>query len=346
MQVPANMRAMVLTAPGQPLALCTLPVPAPGHLQVLVKVIACGVCRTDLHIADGELPQPALPLVPGHEIVGEVVLAGAGVAHLRAGDQVGIPWLGYTCGQCRYCLAGKENLCDKSLFTGYTIDGGFAEYTVAWAAFCFRLPALYANAAGAPLLCAGLIGYRCYLKIDNNAQHIGLYGFGAAAHLLTQLAAWQQKDVYAFTNPGDSAIQDFACALGAVWAGDSTQPPPVRLDAAILFAPAGELVPQALAQLDKGGQLICGGIHMSDIPGFAYRLLWEERSIASVANLTRQDAEAYFTLAPKVPIVAAVKRFALHQANEALAALRSGALKGAAVLDLSLPVTDDHQPFT
>ncbi len=337
MSLPQYMKAMVLQKQGQPLVLSTLPVPVPDRNQVLVKVIACGICRTDLHIADGDLKEPKLPLVPGHEIIGVVVHLGEAVIGLKAGDQVGIPWLGYTCGTCKYCLAGKENLCDHAMFTGYTIDGGFAEYIVAWESYCFRLPPLYANAAGAPLLCAGLIGHRCYRMIDHMATRIGLYGFGAAAHLLTQVAVHQHKQVYAFTNEGDTAIQAFARELGATWSGDSTQSAPDRLDAAILFAPVGELIPKALADVDKGGQVICGGIHMSDIPSFPYKLLWGERQISSVANLTRQDGTDYFSLAPEVPVVAAVRSFPLHQANEAMEAVRCGLLHGAAVLDLSLP---------
>ncbi|AXY78565.1 zinc-binding alcohol dehydrogenase family protein [Paraflavitalea soli] len=333
--MPKNMKAMVLQKQGQPLELRRLPVPVPGRQQVLVKVIACGICRTDLHIADGELKEPKLPLVQGHEIVGVVEQTGEDVRRLKVGDHVGIPWLAYTCGACKYCLAGKENLCDRALFTGYTIDGGFAEYTLAWDSYCFPLPALYANAAGAPLLCAGLIGHRCYRMIAPQATRIGLYGFGAAAHLLTQVAVHQHKQVFAFTNTGDVTIQAFARELGAAWAGDSTQSPPERLDAAILFAPVGTLIPKALADVDKGGQVICGGIHMSDIPAFPYRLLWEERSICSVANLTRKDGDDYFSMAPQVPVIAAVRRFPLRQANEAMQAIRSGLLQGAAVLDLS-----------
>lgn len=328
---------MVLRQPGQPLVPAILPVPEPGPRQVLVKVIACGVCRTDVHIVDGELKEPSLPLIPGHEIVGVVVQTGGEVTQLKMGDRVGIPWLAYTCGSCKYCLAGRENLCEHALFTGYTTQGGFAEYTVAWESYCLQLPALYANVTGAPLLCAGLIGHRCYRMVDREAARIGLYGFGAAAHLLIQVALYQGKQVYAFTNKGDIAIQDFARELGATWAGDATEIPPERLDAAIIFAPAGQLVPKALADTDKGGQVICGGIHMSDIPAFSYKLLWGERRICSVANLTRQDGKDYFAIAPKVPVKAAVRCFPLQQANEAIGAIRSGQMEGAAVLDLTLP---------
>lgn len=336
MQVPKNMKAMVLKKAGQPLVLQTLPVPVPKKHQVLVKVIACGICRTDLHIADGELKRPKFPLIPGHEIVGIVVSTGEEVDSLKVGDPVGIPWLGYTCGSCRYCLAGRENLCSRALFTGYTMDGGFAEYTVAWEQYCIPLPLLYSNTHGAPLLCAGLIGYRCYRMIGQEAKKIGLYGFGAAAHLLIQVARYHHKRVYAFTTPGDKEAQLFARSLGAVWAGDSDQLPPELLDAAIIFAPVGSLVPQALRAIDKGGQVICGGIHMSDIPSFPYKLLWEERSIGSVANLTRKDGNEYFSIAPKVPVTASVTIFPLGKANEAIEAIRNGSLQGAAVLDILL----------
>lgn len=334
--LPESMKAMILKRPGQALELQTIPVPSPQRQQVLVKVIACGVCRTDIHIVDGELDQPRLPLIPGHEIIGVVAATGEDVCALSVGDHIGIPWLGYTCGRCRYCLAGKENLCSEALFTGYTVNGGFAEYTVAWEKYCILLPPEYSNTRGAPLLCAGLIGYRCYRKLDPQTVKIGLYGFGAAAHLLTQVVVFQGKKVYAFTALGDKETQAFARSLGACWAGDSAQLPPEILDAAILFAPVGSLVPQALAAVDKGGQVICGGIHMSDIPSFPYSILWGERSISSVANLTRKDADDYFSVAPKVPVTAAVTTFPLQKANEAIQAIKSGLLQGAAVLDLHL----------
>lgn len=337
MEIPRTMKAMVLEKAGQSLVCKCVPVPLPQKHQVLVKIIACGVCRTDLHIIDGELNKPRLPLVPGHEIIGVVAATGEEVVDLREGDHIGIPWLGYTCGKCRYCLAGKENLCSEALFTGYTIDGGFAEFTVAWEHYCIPLPASYSNVRGAPLLCAGLIGHRCYRMVDPRAEKIGLYGFGAAAHLLTQVAVHQHKMIYAFTRPGDYETKLFARSLGAVWAGNSDQPPPEMLDAAILFAPAGMLVPKALADIDKGGQVICGGIHMSDIPSFPYRLLWEERRLCSVANLTREDGDDYFALAPQVPVSASVTAYPLEKANDAVMAVRSGLLQGAAVLDLTLP---------
>jgi propanol-preferring alcohol dehydrogenase len=329
---PSTMLAMVLDQPGQPLTLKTLPRPAPAGGQVLVKVLACGVCRTDLHILDGELTQPKLPLIPGHEIVGIVAQTGSGVTRLKPGDTVGIPWLGYTCGQCKYCRNGQENLCERAAFTGYTMDGGYATYTVAWEQFCFLLPTLYASPAGAPLLCAGLIGFRSYRMVMEKAQTIGIYGFGAAAHIVIQVAVYQGKKVYAFTRPGDTATQAFAMKLGAVWAGDSLQTPPQPLDAAIIFAPDGALIPKALTDTDKGGQVICGGIHMSDIPSFPYRLLWGERTIHSVANLTREDGNLFLQLAPQIPVKTTTQLFELHQANEALSQLRSGKIKGAAVL--------------
>lgn len=334
MEIPATMKAMVLKKQGQPLVLSTLPVPQPAAGQVLVKILACGICRTDLHIADGELLHPKLPLVPGHEIVGRVVKIGDVVSQLKAGDEVGIPWLGYTCGQCRFCRGGRENLCEEALFTGYTIDGGFAEYTIADAQYCFPLPARYANASGAPLLCAGLIGYRSYSMAGPAAFNIGIYGFGAAAHILVQVAVFQGRRIFAFTKKGDYEAQGFARQLGAVWAGDVTQPLAEKLDAAIIFAPAGDLIPKALADTDKGGVVVCGGIHMSDIPAFPYRLLWEERSIRSVANLTRHDGEAFLDIAPQVPVETVTTLYPLERANEAMDALRSGKIKGAAVLQL------------
>jgi propanol-preferring alcohol dehydrogenase len=327
------MRAMILTAPRAPLREADLPLPAPGPQQVLVRVRACGVCRTDLHVVDGELTRPKLPLVPGHEVVGEVAGKGEGVERLAPGDRVGIPWLGWTCGACRYCRCGRENLCDSARFTGYDIDGGYAEYAVADQRYCFPLPAGYAGAAAAPLLCAGLIGYRS-LVLAGEAQRLGLYGFGAAAHLVAQVARWQGREVYAFTRPGDLEGQRFARELGAVWAGDSTALPPEELDAAILFAPVGALVPAALRAVARGGTVVCAGIHMSDIPAFPYRLLWGERVLRSVANLTRRDGEEFLALVPRVPVRAQVQTFPLAQANEALARLRGGQVLGAAVLTL------------
>lgn len=326
------MQAMVLEKPGMPLQLKTLPVPIPAAGQVLIKVTACGVCRTDLHILDGELPLVLLPIIPGHEIVGEVVALGEGVTLLKQGDNVGVPWLAYTCNHCKYCMQGQENLCENALFTGYTMNGGYAEYTVAWEAYCVKMPAGYGNAASAPMLCAGLIGFRSWRMVHEHAQHIGIYGFGAAAHILTQIARFQHKSVYAFTKPGDSVGQQFALEMGATWAGSSLEAPPVKLDAAIIFAPDGNLVPIALSYLDKGGIVVCGGIHMSDIPGFHYNMLWNERAIKSVANLTRDDATLFFSIAPLVPVSTSVQYFPLHQANEALDKLRAGKIKGAAVL--------------
>lgn len=335
--LPATMRAMVLDAPRRPLRLAELPVPRPGAGELLLRVLACGLCRTDLHVVDGELTEPKLPLVPGHQLVGEVVAAGEGAAHFAAGTRVGVPWLGWTCGECRYCRAGRENLCDRARFTGYHRDGGFAEYAVADARFCFALPGGYAAEQAAPLLCAGLIGYRS-LRLCGDAERLGLYGFGAAAHLVAQVARWQGRRVFAFSRRGDAAAQAFARELGAEWAGASDEPPPEELDAAILFAPAGELVPAALAAVAKGGVVVCGGIHMSDIPSFPYRLLWGERVLRSVANLTRADGEEFLTLAPRVPVRTAVQLYPLAQANDALADLRAGRLRGAAVLRCELRV--------
>jgi propanol-preferring alcohol dehydrogenase len=325
------MRAMVLTAPHTPLRETDLPTPRPGPGQVRLRVRACGVCRTDLHVVDGELPDPKLPLVPGHEIVGVVEAAGEGVDRFAVGDRVGVPWLGWTCGECSYCRSGRENLCGRARFTGYQIDGGYAEYTLADAAYCFPLPAGYSDAGAAPLLCAGLIGYRA-LVAAGDARRLGLYGFGAAAHLVAQVARWQGREVYAFTKPGDRDGQRFALGLGAAWAGDSTAAPPEELGAAILFAPVGGLVPLALQATARGGTVVCAGIHMSDIPAFPYRLLWGERVVRSVANLTRRDGEEFLALAPRVPVRAEVEPLPLAGANEALARLRSGKVKGAAVL--------------
>ena len=326
------MKAMVLKVQGQPLELQNLPIPIAGDAEVLVKVIACGVCRTDLHILDKELPHPKLPLIPGHEILGMVEQTGSGVSKFKIGDLVGIPWLGYVCGHCRYCQQGKENLCENAKFTGYTMDGGYAEYTLAGQDYCIRLSADLATPHSAPLLCAGLIGYRSYKMIDPEAQNIGLYGFGAAAHILIQVALFQGKSVYAFTRPGDLQAQQFARRLGAVWAGDSTSSPGVILDAAIIFAPDGTLIPKALKDIDKSGSVICGGIHMTDIPAFPYDLLWGERMIKSVANLTRRDGIDFFVMASKIKIHTDISIFALEKANEALDALRKGSIQGAAVL--------------
>jgi propanol-preferring alcohol dehydrogenase len=325
------MRAMVLDAPGRPLREAELPVPVPGPGQVLVRVGACAVCRTDLHVVDGELKRPRLPLVPGHEIVGRVTRTGPDAGGFKPGDRVGIPWLGWTCGECSYCRSERENLCDRARFTGYTLDGGYAEYAVADARFCFAIPESYSDVEAAPLMCAGLIGYRSLVKAGD-ARRLGIYGFGAAAHIVAQVARWQGRRLYAFTRPGDVAAQRFACELGAAWAGDSTAQPPEELDAAILFAPAGELVPRALRAVARGGVVVCGGIHMSDIPSFPYELLWEERTICSVANLTRRDAEEFLALAPQVPVRTTTETFPLEAANDALERLRGGRLQGAAVL--------------
>jgi len=329
------MRAMIFEKAGQPLRLAELPIPTPGHGQLLIRVHACAVCRTDLHVIDGELTEPELPLVPGHEIVGTIEKKGQDVENFAIGDRVGIPWLGWTCGECAYCLSGRENLCDRARFTGYTIDGGYAEYTLADSRFCFLLPESYGDAEAAPLLCAGLIGYRSLVKAGNG-KRIAIYGFGAAAHIIAQVAKYQRREIYAFTRPGDKKAQEFASELGAVWAGASDELPPVKLDAAIIFAPAGELVPQALRAVGKGGTVVCGGIHMSDIPSFPYSILWEERSVCSVANLTRRDGEEFLALAPKVPVRTEVETFPLEEANEALARLRAGKVRGAGVLTTDL----------
>ena len=326
------MKAMVLNAPGTPLALVERPDPRPGPGQVLVRVSACGVCRTDLHLVDGELPDPVLPIVPGHEIVGTVIEAGDGVDRFRTGERIGVPWLGRTCGHCPYCASGAENLCDAPGFTGYQIDGGYADMAVADARYCFPIGGDYSDAAAAPLLCAGLIGYRSLRLAGDGAERLGLYGFGAAAHIVAQVARHQGRRVFAFTRPGDEAAQGFALDLGADWAGPSDALPPVALDAAILFAPVGALVPAALRAVRKGGVVVCGGIHMSDIPTFPYDILWGERVVRSVANLTRQDAVDFLELAPRVPVRTTVETFALEDANAALQALRDGRLTGAAVL--------------
>jgi propanol-preferring alcohol dehydrogenase len=325
------MLAMILKEPRRPLQPADIPVPKPDANQVLIKVHACAVCRTDLHVIDGELPNPKLPLVPGHEIVGTVIEKGDHANRFVPRDRVGVPWLGWTCGECRHCRAGLENLCERARFTGYTLDGGYAEYALADERFCFSIPDGYSDVEAAPLLCAGLIGYRSLLK-TGDAKRIGIYGFGAAAHLITQVARHQGREIFAFTRTGDEKAQQFARSLGAAWAGDSDARPPALLDAAILFAPVGGLVPLALKALDRGGVVVCGGIHMSDIPSFPYELLWQERSVCSVANLTRRDAEEFLALAPKVPVRTTTQIFRLPQANEALTRLRDGKLEGAAVL--------------
>ncbi len=325
------MRAMVLDKPRQPLALKDLPLPSAGPSQLLVRVSACAVCRTDLHIVDGELTSPALPLIPGHEIVGTVIAMGRDCTGFRTGDRVGIPWLGSTCMECEHCLTGSENLCTQARFTGYTLPGGYAELTTADHRFCLHIPDGYGDAEAAPLLCAGLIGYRSLLK-TGHAARIGIYGFGAAAHIITQVARVQGREIYAFTRPGDVEAQEFALSLGATWAGDSTTTPPQPLEAAIIFAPVGALVPLALKQLARGGTVVCGGIHMSDIPSFPYELLWHERTLCSVANLTRRNGRDFFALAQSMSIHTTIQRFDLHRANEALGALRSGRVRGAAVL--------------
>jgi propanol-preferring alcohol dehydrogenase len=332
MKLPDAMMAMVLKRQGLPLTYEKIPLPVPLPQQVLIKVMACGVCRTDLHIVDGELNEPKLPLVPGHEIVGRVIKTGDEVTGLKIGDAVGVPWLGYTCGACKYCQINKENLCEKALFTGYTIDGGYAEYTVAFENYCFQLPSESFTPAAAPLLCAGLIGYRAYTMTGDVVEHLGIYGFGAAAHILLQVAIFQKKKVYAFTKDGDIATQQFALRLGATWAGNSSQAPSHKLDAAIIFAPAGNLIPKALNDTCKGGTVVCGGIHMSDIPSFPYNLLWGERVLRSVANLTRKDGIEFLQLAPKIPVKTETQLFPLDRANEALEALRAGQIHGAAVL--------------
>ncbi|HEX9616026.1 MAG TPA: zinc-dependent alcohol dehydrogenase family protein [Anaerolineales bacterium] len=330
--IPNVMHAMVLEAPGQPLQARQVPVPEPGPQQVLIRVQACGVCRTDLHILDGELKEAKLPLIPGHQIAGTVVRVGRDVDRFDLGERVGVPWLGFTDGTCRYCRRGQENLCDHPLFTGYTIDGGFAEYAVADQRYCFPLPESYPDAEAAPLLCAGLIGYRTYRLAGENVERLGIYGFGAAAHIVAQVAVHEGKEVFAFTSPGDVAAQNFALRLGAVWAGNSSELPPVPLDAALIFAPVGPLVVAALRATAKGGVVVSGGIHMSDIPSFPYSLLWEERVVRSVANLTRRDGEEFLAIAPQVPVKTEVQTFPLEEANEALERLRRGQLQGAAVL--------------
>jgi propanol-preferring alcohol dehydrogenase len=332
------MKSMRLHAPGAPLQMDDVPVPGIGANQVLLRVRACGVCRTDLHLQDNELPETRYPVTPGHEIVGEVLAMGRDVTRFATGNRVGVPWLGSTCGSCRYCRSGLENLCDDPQFTGYTLDGGYAEYVAADARYCVPIPARYTDAEAAPLLCAGLIGYRAY-RAAGDAENLGIYGFGAAAHLLAQLARAQGRKIFAFTRPGDRSAQEFARSLGAAWSGDSDAAPPERLDAAIIFAPVGSLVPAALQATRKGARVICAGIHMSDIPAFPYRLLWGERSLSSVANLTRKDADDFMALAAQVPFHPAVEPLPLARANEALSRLRNGELRGAAVL-----VMDEARP--
>jgi propanol-preferring alcohol dehydrogenase len=328
------MRAMVLDAPTKALRPADVPIPGPGEGQVLIRVRACGLCRTDLHVVDGELTHPKLPLIPGHQIVGEVVETHASECDLRVGERVGIPWLGWTCGTCAYCRTGRENLCDRARFTGYDIDGGYAEYAVADARFCFRIDESYSDVQAAPLLCAGLIGYRA-LTMTGDAARLGLYGFGSAAHIVVQVARHQGRRVFALTRPGDTSSQAFAVEEGAVWAGDTEEPLPEELDAAIIFAPAGELVPKALSAVAKGGVVVCAGIHMSEIPAFSYDLLWGERTLRSVANLTRRDGVEFLALAPRVPVRTVVETRPLEQANEALAQLRAGQVQGAIALTIA-----------
>ena len=325
------MRAMVLEEPGKPLRPLDLPRPGPRPGDVVLRVHACGVCRTDLHVADGELPDPKLPLVLGHQIVGTVEELGEGASRFAPGTRVGVPWLGWTCGECRYCRTGRENLCDDARFTGYQLNGGYAEYAAADERFCFPIPDGFPDLQAAPLLCAGLIGYRA-LRMTGESERLGLYGFGASAHLVTQVARYQGRRIFALTRPGDEDAQSFALELGAEWAGGTDTGPPEELDAAIIFAPAGELVPQALGAVAKGGTVVCAGIHMSDIPTFPYELLWGERRLVSVANLTRRDGEEFLALAPEVPVEARPEPFSLEDANEALDSLRAGEVRGAAVL--------------
>ncbi|TMQ75001.1 alcohol dehydrogenase [Candidatus Accumulibacter phosphatis] len=326
-----RMKAMILDAQGQPLRLAEVPRPKPEADQVLLEVRACGVCRTDLHVMDGDLQHPSLPLVLGHEIVGVVVEKGARVERFMLGQRLGVPWLGHTCGHCRYCASGSENLCDAAEFTGYTLNGGYAEFALADQRYCFALPNGYPDAEAAPLLCAGLIGYRS-LVAAGDARRLGIYGFGAAAHIIAQVARWQGREIFAFTKPGDVDGQQFARQLGATWAGDADSAPPQEMDAAILFAPVGDLVPQALRHIVKGGTVVCAGIHMSNIPEFPYAILWGERCVRSIANLTRRDGEEFFAIAPKAGVRTEVTRFPLESANAALQQLRAGEIRGAAVL--------------
>ena len=333
----AMMRAMVLEKPGERLRMQELPIPTPGPEGVLIRVHACGVCRTDLHIIDGELPYPKLPLISGHEIIGTIVEKGEHVDGFSIGQRIGVPWLGYTDGQCSYCRKDKENLCDNAKFTGYTLDGGYADYAVADHRYFFSVPSSYADAEAAPLMCAGLIGYRSYRLAteEPDVLRLGIYGFGAAAHIICQVAVYQGKQVYAFTRPGDNLAQKFALRLGAKWAGESDQQPPMPLDAAIIFAPVGSLVPAALRATAKGGIIVCAGIHMSDIPSFPYRILWEERIVRSVANLTRRDGRKFLEIAPRVPVRTDVQTYCLEDANRALDDLRYGRITGAAVLEMN-----------
>ena len=325
------MRAMILDVPGEPLRVAEVASPEPGEGQVLLRVHCCAVCRTDLHVVDGELPDPRLPLIPGHQIVGTVERIGEHTDGFTVGERVGVPWLGWTDGECRYCLSGRENLCENARFTGYQIDGGYAEYALADGRFCFSIPGSFPDLQAAPLLCAGLIGHRS-LRFAGDAERLGLYGFGASAHIVAQVAAYEDRRVFAFTRPEDEEAQEFARELGAEWAGSSEEAPPEELDAAIIFAPVGALVPAALRAVARGGTVVCAGIHMSDIPSFSYDLLWEERSVRSVANLTRQDGLEFLALAPEVPVRTEVMPFPLEAANEALEALRGGRVRGAAVL--------------
>lgn len=325
---------MILGKQGEPLRPVLLSDPEPEEHQLQIKVHTCGVCRTDLHVVDGDLTEPKLPLVPGHQIVGTVTRAGSSVEEFKSGDRVGVPWLGGTCGDCRFCNTGRENLCDQSRYTGYQIDGGFAEMCVADARFCFPIPTDYPDLQAAPLLCAGLIGYRA-LKMTGDSRRLGFYGFGAAAHILVQVACYQNREVYAFTREGDKQSQDFAEELGAVWTGHAGETPPEPLDAAIIFAPVGELVPTALRAVDKGGIVVCAGIHMSDIPSFPYSILWGERTVCSVANLTRSDGEEFLALAPQVPVQTEVHSYPLEKVNDALDDLRRGRFNGAAVIVVS-----------
>jgi propanol-preferring alcohol dehydrogenase len=327
------LRAIVFREVGTPLRLEERPIPSPGHGQILLRVAACGICRTDLHIMDGELSEPKLPLIPGHQIIGQVVALGSGSTAFRVGVRVGVPWLGATCGSCEYCREERENLCDSARCTGYHIDGGFAEYAAADQSFCFAIPEGFPDLQAAPLLCAGLIGYRS-LRLAGSARRLGIYGFGAAAHIVIQVACWQEREVYAFTRPGDQQGQAFARELGAVWAGGSDQTPPEALQAAIIFAPAGELVPSALKSVRKGGTVVCAGIHMSDIPSFPYQLLWGERMLRSVANLTRRDGSEFLEIAQRIPVRTEIQVYPLTEANRALADLRAGRIKGAGVLEI------------
>jgi propanol-preferring alcohol dehydrogenase len=322
---------MVLKRPHDGLVLTEMSLPQPSPQQILIRVLACGVCRTDLHVVDGELTEGKLPIIPGHEIVGRVTATGTAVTRFRSGDRVGVPWLGSTCGTCAYCTSGRENLCNDARFTGYHLDGGYAEYALADERYCFALPPEYSDIEAAPLLCAGLIGYRA-LKMAGDARRLGIYGFGAAAHIVTQVARFQERQIFAITRPGDSAAQQFARDLGAVWTGDTNSAPPELLDAAIIFAPVGALVPLALRAVAKGGTVVCAGIHMSDIPAFPYDILWGERCIRSVANLTRRDGEEFLRIAPRVPVKTTVEPIDLAHANEALQRLREGRITGAAVL--------------